>query len=259
MRLLVPLAVAIAAFVLAPTLIVVPMSFSASRSFQFPPPSLWLGHYSQYFTDPRWLEPTFNSIIIAAAATVITMVIVTPAAFALARYAFFGRNAFNLLLMTPLMVPHIALALGFYTLFASLGLIGTHISLVLAHTSLNVPVSFLIVSATLKGFDRNLERAAASLGAGPFTAFFTVTMPVLRPGFYVAALFSFIHSFDETTVALFIAGRGSETLPRKLFESIELDADPVIAVVSTLLITLVIAGVVLPAVVRRRIATTHAR
>ena len=258
MGLLVPLAVAIAAFVLAPTLIVVPMSFSASPSFAFPPPSLWLGYYSQYFTDPRWLEPTFNSIIIAVASTVITLAIVTPAAFALVRYAFFGRSAFNLLLMTPLMVPHIALALGFYTLFASLGMIGTHISLVLAHTSLNVPVSFLIVSATLKGFDRNLERAAASLGAGPFTAFFTVTMPVLRPGFIVAALFSFIHSFDETTVALFIAGRGSETLPRKMFESIEHEADPVIAVVSTLLITLVIAGVVAFTIIRRRIASAHA-
>ena len=113
-------------------------------------------------------------------------------------------------------------------------------------------MAFLIVSATLKGFDRNLERAAMSAGADPLRTFYHVTLPVLRPGFLVASLFAFIHSFDETVVAIFIAGRDASTLPRKMYESVRLETDPVLAVVSTLLFTIVLIGTVVAAVTRGR-------
>ena len=136
--------------------------------------------------------------------------------------------------------------------FSPVGLTNNHIGVIIAHTCVSVPVAFLIVSATLKGFDRNLERAAMSSGAGPFRTFLHVTLPVLRPGFLVASLFAFLHSFDETVIAIFIAGRDASTLPRKMYESVRLEADPVLAVVSTLLFTLVLAGTAIAAVTRKR-------
>lgn len=254
MNYLVPLAIAIGAFVVAPMFIVVPMSFSDSPSFAFPPTGFWLGYYKEYFTNETWTAPTINSVIIAIATMVVTMALVVPASFSLVRFRFLGHKLVNFLLMMPLMVPHIVLALAYYSFLGPLRLINTHLGVIIAHTCVSVPVSFLIVSATLKGFDRNLERAAMSAGAGPLQTFFYVTLPVLRPGFLVASLFAFIHSFDETVIAIFIAGRDAHTLPKKMYESVRLEADPVLAVVSTLLFVLVLIGTVIAAVTRRRSA-----
>lgn len=250
------IAVLVGAFLFLPMLIVVPMSFSNARSFAFPPPGYWIGYYTAYFNDYRWTIPTLNSVIIATATTIVTMALVVPAAFGLLRHRFKGRNLVNLLMMAPLMVPHIVLALSYYLFLGKFRLTGTHAGVIIAHTCLSAPLAFLIVAATLKGFDRNLERAAMSAGAGPFRTFWYVTLPALRPGMLVAALFAFIHSFDETVVAIFIAGRAASTLPRKMFESIRLEADPVIAVVSTLLFTLVIVATVVATFWRKR--TSHA-
>jgi putative spermidine/putrescine transport system permease protein len=235
-------ALVVAAFLLAPLVIVVPMSFSTSMSLQFPPPGYWLGYYRQYFSDPRWLTPTLNSFVIAAATTLLTLLLVIPAAFALVRHRFRGKSAANLLLMAPMIVPLVVSALGYYNTLGRLGLAGTHAGMILAHTALSVPVALLAVTAALKGYDPNLERAAMSAGAGPLRTFWWVTLPVLRPGILVGALFAFLHSFDETVVALFIAGRQASTLPKKMFESVRLETDPVISVVSTLLVTAVVLG-----------------
>ena len=235
-------ALVVAAFLVAPLVIVVPMSFSTALSLQFPPPGYGVGYYRQYFSDPRWLVPTFNSFVIAGATTLLTMVLVVPAAFALVRHRFRGKSAVNLLLMMPMIVPLVVSALGYYNTLGRLGLAGTHVGMILAHTALSVPVAMLAVTATLKGYDPNLERAAMSAGAGPLRTFWWVTLPVLRPGLLVGALFAFLHSFDETVVALFIAGREASTLPKKMFESVRLETDPVISVVSTLLVTAVMLG-----------------
>jgi putative spermidine/putrescine transport system permease protein len=119
---------------------------------------------------------------------------------------------------------------------------------------LAVPVAFLVVSATLKGFDQNLERAAMSSGAGPLRTYVHVTLPILRPGMLVGALFAFLSSFNEAVVSLFIGGRGAVTLPKKMYESIRLESDPVIAVVSTLLVSAVGLGVLVSLFLRRRSA-----
>lgn len=235
-------ALVVAAFLLAPLVIVMPMSFSTSMSLQFPPPGYWLGYYRQYFTDPRWLTPTLNSVVIASATTLLTLLLVIPASFALVRHRFRGKSAVNLLLMAPMIVPLVVSALGYYNTLGRLGLAGTHTGMILAHTALSVPVALLAVTAALKGYDPNLERAAMSAGAGPLRTFWWVTLPVLRPGILVGALFAFLHSFDETVVALFIAGREASTLPKKMFESVRLETDPVISVVSTLLVVAVVLG-----------------
>lgn len=239
-------ALAVAVFVAAPLFVVIPMSFSDARSLEFPPPGYGLGYYKAFFADGRWTGPTLNSFLIAAGTTLLTMVLVVPASFAMVRHRFPGRGFANFLLILPLTIPHIVIALGYTMYFSQLKLIHSYPAVILAHSALCVPIAFLIVAASLKGFDRNLERAAMSLGASPLRTFFTVTLPVLRPGFIVAALFVFVHSFDETVVALFISGREAGTLPRKMFDAMRTQADPVIAVVSTLLFVAVLAGVLVP-------------
>jgi len=229
-------------FVVAPMFVVVPMSFSSAQSFEFPPPGYWVGYYEKFFETPGWLIPVGNSIFIGSVSAFLTMLLVVPAAFALVRRQFRGKNIVRLAVMLPLMVPSIVMALGYFEFFGIIGLNQTYAAVVLAHTCISIPIAFLVVAATLKGFDRNLERAAISLGANPLQTFALITLPVLRPGFLVALLFAFVHSFDESVIALFISGRDVATLPRKMFDSITVDADPVIAVVSTLLIGVVLIG-----------------
>ncbi len=255
MPLLTVLAVLVAAFLIAPVFVVVPMSFSTAPSLQFPPPGYGLDYYRQYFTDARWLLPTLNSFVIAGATTLLTLALAIPAAFAMARARFRGKTAAQVLLTAPMIIPLVVSALAYYSFLARLGLHGTRAGVVLAHTALSLPLALLCITAALKGFDRNLERAAMSAGAGPLRTFWCVTLPVLRPGILVGALLAFLHSFDETVVALFIAGRDASTLPKKMFESVRLEADPVISVVSTLLFTLVAAGALVALGLTRR--TSH--
>jgi len=244
------LGIAVAVFIAAPLVIVVPMSFSSASSLQFPPPGFSLAYYEAYFTDPSWLRPTLNSLIIGAATMVLTMVLVVPATFALVRHRFAGKPFADLMMLMPLAVPHIVMAVGYYSFLGSFRLVHTHLGVVLAHTCLSVPIAFLVLSANLKGFDRTLERAAQSLGASPMQTFIHVTLPILRPGLVISALFAFIQSFDETVVAIFISGRDAETLPRKMFDSIRQEADPVIAVISTLLFLAVLVALLAPLGVR---------
>jgi putative spermidine/putrescine transport system permease protein len=246
------LAVLVALFLLLPIAIVVPMSFSTAISFEFPPPGYSLGYYAKYFTSEEWLQPTLNSFVIALGATVLTMLLVVPAAFGYVRYRFRGKAFVNLLMMAPLIVPHVVSAVAYYGFLGRVRLTGTHLGVIVAHGVLAVPVAFLVITATLKGFDRNLERAAMSSGAGPFRTFLHVTLPVLRPGMLVGALFAFLSSFNEAVVVIFIGGREASTLPKKMYESIRLESDPVIAVVSTLLVSAVVVGVLLSTFMRRR-------
>src|SRR5262249_49278861 len=158
-----------------------------------------------------------------------------PVAFGFVRYRFYGKSTLNLVMMLPIIVPAVVSALGYYSFLSPLRLVGTPVGMIVAHSVLSIPLAFLAISAALQGFALNLERAARGAGAGPLRTFLWVTLPVLRPGMLVGALFAFLHSFNEAVVAIFIAGRDASTLPKKMFESIRLESDPVIAVVSTLL------------------------
>ena len=232
------LALLVALFLLVPIAIVVPMSFSTSISFEFPPPGYSLGYYAKYFTSEEWLHPTLNSFVIAIGATVLTMLLVVPAAFGYVRYRFRGKTFVNLLMMAPLIVPHVVSAVAYYGFLGRVRLTGTLLGVIVAHGILAVPVAFLVITA--------------SSGAGPLRTFFHVTLPVLRPGMLVGALFAFLSSFNEAVVVIFIGGREASTLPKKMYESIRLESDPVIAVVSTLLVGAVVLGVLLSTFMRRR-------
>ncbi len=239
-------------FILAPLAIIVPMSFSASTSFEFPPVHYWLGHYRTYFSSEGWLLPTLNSFVIGIASSVLTLLVAPPAAFAVNRREFAGRRALQVMLLTPMLVPSIIMAISYYSVFGQLGLNQTYAGIILAHGCVSIPVVLIALSASLRNLDRNLERAAAICGATSAQALRLVTLPLLRPAFILAGFFAFIHSFDEATISLFISGREVSTLPKRMFASIHLEADPVVAVVSALMIYAAILAMAIATFLRQR-------
>lgn len=233
-----------------PILIVIPMSFSASSSLSFPPKALSLKYYVEFFTSPDWNIPLFNSLLVAVLTVAFTLMLAMPAAFALARSQFAGKAWFRLLMIAPLLVPHIVLAFAYFIYFAYFGLIQSYTGVVIAHTCLNIPAAVLVLSAGIQSLDPNLERASLSLGAGRRATFWHVIVPALMPSIMVAGFYAFIHSFDEAVIAVFISGRDKATLPRQLFNSFMMDMDPVIAAASGALVFFLVAFVLVAFVIR---------
>jgi len=223
-------------FLIFPILIVIPMSFSSVSYLQFPPPSYSLRWYVTFFNDPNWLNPTIQSFQIAVLSMVLSTILGTLAAFGLVRGRFFARQSIFTILISPMIVPVIIFAVAIYALFAKLHITDTIIGLVIGHTVVAFPFVIITVSASLRGFDENMERAARVLGASPLIAFFKVTFPLIKPGIVSGALFAFIRSFDETVVSIFLCSIEVKTLPKRMWEGIRSEVSPTIAAVSTLLI-----------------------
>ncbi|CAN5917546.1 ABC transporter permease [soil metagenome] len=228
-------------FLAFPIIFFVVVSFSSATYLTFPPPAFGLRWYEAYFGNPDWLRPTWLSIWIAAAVVVLSTILGTVAALGIARLPRALRIAVAGLVLSPLIVPGIVVAIGIYYAFSRYGLVGSPFGLIAAHTCLAVPFVVTSVSASLAGLDPRLEQAALSLGATPHGTFFQVTLPLIRPGVLVGALFAFITSFDELIVALFISGSGAVTLPRRMWDDLRFHIDPTIAAVSTLTIVLTVA------------------
>jgi ABC-type spermidine/putrescine transport system permease subunit II len=232
------LAAAVLLFLVLPLAIVFPISFSSSSSLQFPPPGWSLRWYAAYLDDPIWIEATLRSLWIA----VVTMGLATPLglmlAFALVRGNFPGRALANQVATAPLVVPTIIHAVAIYGLFAWLKLIGNWQGVVLGHVVHALPLVVLVVGAALRTVDANLELAALGLGASRWTAIRRVTLPQIRPAIVSASFLSFITSFDELVIAMFLGG-SNWTLPKKMFDNIQLEIEPTVAAVSVLQICLV--------------------
>lgn len=228
--------VAVLVFLLLPILVIVPLSFSASSFLAYPVPGWSLQWYQNLFTSPDWARAAKNSFIVAPAATLIATALGTLTAVGLARAGFPGKSALMALLLAPMVVPVVVVAVACYLFFARLGLADSYTGLILVHAALGTPFVVTTVLATLQGFNHNLVRASLSLGAGPITTFFRVTLPVIAPGVISGALFAFATSFDEVVVTLFIAGPEQATLPRQMFTGIRENINPTIAAAATLLI-----------------------
>lgn len=225
-------------FLLAPILIIIPISFSSGSFLNYPLPGLSLQWYEVALRPFPWLQSFRNSLIIAAFTTVLATALGTLAAVGLANLQWRWKPLLTALLISPMVVPLVITALALYFAFARVGFLGTFTGMVLAHTVLAAPFVVVTVTATLQGYDRTLTRAAGSLGAGPFTAFRTVTLPMIMPGVASGAIFAFVTSFDEIVVALFIASPAQFTLPRQLFAGLRDQLDPSIVAVAVMLIVL---------------------
>ena len=225
-----------AAFLLAPALALIPMSFGDGIVPELPPRALSLGQYRAFLGSEEWLGSLATSVRIALATAAAATALGTMAAFGLVRGAFGGKGAAGTLLLAPRFVPAIIAALGFYALFARLHIVGTEGALVLAHTIIAAPYVVIVVAASLRGFDRSLERASQSLGAGPFRTTLRITLPLLRPAVLSAALIAFIISFDEIVVAIFISGTRVSTLPKRMWDSLVYEMEPTLPAISTLIL-----------------------
>ena len=222
-------------FLMLPILVIAPLSFNSDSFLLYPMSGFSFKWYEEFLTSPAWRQAFVNSCIVSPFATILAMALGTPAAVGLSRMEFRGKAILTSILISPMVVPVVIVGVATYLVFAPIGLSGSYIGLILVHAALGVPFVLTTVMATLQGFDFNLVRAAASLGANPLTTFFKITLPLVAPGVISGGLFAFGTSFDEVVVTLFLAGPEQTTLPRQMFSGIRENISPTIAAVATIL------------------------
>ncbi|MFO1281872.1 MAG: ABC transporter permease subunit [Burkholderiales bacterium] len=227
---------AVLGFLVLPLVVVVPLSLSSGELLTLPVPGYSLRWYEDFFSSGQWLLATRNSFVVGVATAALATLLGTLAALGLFLGRFRGKAVLIGLLSTPMVVPVVVTAAAVYFAFALVGLNNTLTGLVLAHTVLSVPYVLITVLATLQTFDRNLLKAAATLGAPPHVAFLRVVLPSIAPGVATGALFAFATSFDELVVALFVASPAQFTLPRQMFAGLREFLSPTIAAAAVLLI-----------------------
>lgn len=246
-------------FLIAPIIIVMPLSFNAENFFTFTPEMLRfdpagysLKHYRDFFTNDAWQDAVRNSLYIAPVATLLSVSFGTLAAIGLSQPHVPFRRAIMAILISPMIVPLIISAAGMYFFYSRVGLQGTYLGVVLAHAALGIPFVIITVTATLVGFDNSLTRAAANMGANPVTTFFRVQMPLILPGVISGGLFAFITSFDEVVVVLFVGSASQKTLPWQMFTGLREQISPTILAVATILVFISICLLTVVELLRRR-------
>ncbi len=232
---------AVLLFLPAPIIIVVVSSFTKAGYISFPPGELSLRWYGEFLGSADWLLTLGLSFVLAALAAVLSTVVTFLGALAVTRRSLPMGRTFETLVLLPLIFPHAALGVIMLGLVAMFGWTGQFLGLLLAHFILTIPYAWRPIVAAMRKHDLAVEEAAMSLGAPPFYTFRKVTLPLLRPGLVTALLFTFIISFDEVTVSLFLVGPDLSTLPVKIFAAIQDSGSPVIAAVSAMLVGLTIA------------------
>jgi putative spermidine/putrescine transport system permease protein len=239
------LVLALYVFLLAPIVIVVIASLNAGRFLVFPPEGLSLQWYVKLLDSGPFVRSFFFSLRLAAVVTLITTLIGTAAALFAVRYAR-ESSALRMLLVAPLQLPGIMTALALLIFYYGVGLGGTsYFGLLMGHVVVCTPYVFLTVSAVLYNFDRSLEEAARSLGAGRLTTFRRITLPIIKGGVISGAVFAFITSFDQFPISLLLSGVGTTTLPIQVFDYLRFSFDPTAAAVGTVNILITLGVVVL--------------
>jgi putative spermidine/putrescine transport system permease protein len=229
-------------WLVAPMFAVVPISFAENASFQFPPQGFSTRWYESFFTDPSWLRALGNSALIGLLTVLISVPLGTISALAINRSDSRLASVAQMLMLTPMIVPAIIAGAGIYTFFLETDLVGTMFGFVLVHVCLALPLVMIAVTASLAGYDRSLELAAASLGANPRKTFLTVTVPLIAPGVAAGGVFAFVISFDEVIVSQFMVSPALQTLPIAMYSSVTRTTDPTIAAAATLILVSVLVG-----------------
>lgn len=252
-RLLGAFSVLIILWLIVPTLVIVPMSFNSASSFNFPPKGFSTKWYENFFTDPLWMQSLGSSLQVALLTMVVATTVGVLASLGLSKVKFRGKGLVEGYFLLPLIVPGIVLAVGLYSLFLRLGMLGTLPGFVLAHTIVAMPLVITNVMASLQGLDPRLEQASASLGAGKVQTFFSITLPLIAPGVTAGALFAFVTSFDEVILSLFIQSPNLQTLPVKIYNSVTQTNDPTVAAVAVItMLTSVVVMLIAQFATRKR-------
>jgi putative spermidine/putrescine transport system permease protein len=232
-------------FLLAPIIVIVISSFGSTGFLAFPPQGLSLRWYVSALGNQQYWSAFQTSIGIALTVAVLATLIGGMASVALVRIRFPGRGLLTALFLSPLMLPTLVLALAILLLSSQLHLEASTARLIAAHLVVTVPYVLRTSMPVLQRVDRALEEAAQDLGANPTSAFFLVTLPMVRSGLLAGALFAFMISFDELVLALFLANPRSPTLPIKIYSAVQLGLDPTVAAIATLLIGLSVLGLLI--------------
>jgi len=236
---------------LAPVVVVVPASFSASKYPEFPPRDYSFRWYDEFFSSELWQASLKRSVLVACMASVVATLLGLGVAEYLRRAS--GRSARSVrgLVTVPLIMPVIVLALGLYDLYSRLHLLGSSLGLAVAHAMLGLPFATLILSAAFSRFDSTLEKAAWTLGASRLRTYVTVTLPLIRPALLASLISCFVVSFDEVVLSLFLVGSTTQTLPVRMFSFLKTEVTPVLGAISTLLIATFVVGWLLVLLLQR--------
>lgn len=235
----------VAAFLVAPSLVVIPLSFSDRASFRVPPSGWSMRWYSNLLDDPSWLSAIESSLRVGLLSALVATVAGTTAAIALTRSKFRFQKFIHSTLLAPMIAPVIILAIGIYYIYIRVGLLGTTIGFVIAHSVLALPLVLIPVMTSLQGYDRRLDDAAAICGANNFATFRQITLPLIAPGVAAGAIFAFATSFDEVVISLFIQSPYMQTLPVKMYTSVTREIDPTVAAAGTIILVLSTSLVIL--------------
>jgi putative spermidine/putrescine transport system permease protein len=228
-----------------PFLVIIPSSFTAAGYLSFPPEGFSWQWYAKILDRPEFIESFWFSLQLAAITAVLATLIGTLAAFALSKYKFRGSGVINSLLLSPLTVPSLIIGIAALLFFTRIGIAGTFTGLLLAHTLISIPYVVRLVLTGLSTFDYTLEKAGYMLGARPLRVFWDVTLPLLRPAIVSGMIFSFLTSFDNVTVSLFLVAPDTTTLPLAIFTYMQETLDPLVASISAVVILLSLVFIVL--------------
>lgn len=226
----------IAVFLAAPMIVVVATAFTTTNYPLFPPVGFTFRWFQEFLGNSEFTDATQRSAILALASTAISTSLGTLSALALTRWHGRGQQALTVLMLSPILFPTIVLGLALLVFYSRVGLSGTFVGLVIAHSVVTTPFVIRLVMAGLAEFDPSVEEAARNLGAGWWRTFFQVTLPLIRPGVLAGAVFAFILSFDELVITLFLAGPGMSTLPIRIYTFVEYSSAPTISAIATTLI-----------------------
>ncbi|MCA0918729.1 ABC transporter permease [Pseudooceanicola nanhaiensis] len=240
-----------ALLLIAPILIIVIVSFGGDGYLKFPPESLSLQWYDKFFGSSRWWSSLWSSTVIALMASAISTVIGFLGAYVLVRSQSRWRLWLLALALTPMIVPQVITAIAMFYSASQAGLVGSLLWVAICHSVIGLPIVLLILLATLQNIDVTLERAAAGMGYSQARIFATVVVPLALPGVISAALFSFLASFDELIIALFLTGVRTQTLPVRIWNSLLLEVEPTIAAVSTFLVAITVVILMAEWAIRR--------
>jgi putative spermidine/putrescine transport system permease protein len=229
-------------FMLAPIVVVCAVAFTPDGYLSFPIHGLSLRWFREIANYPEFIRAFWLSIWLGVLSATIALAVSVPAALAIARYRFAGREAAATLFMAPLMIPNVVLGIAFLRFFTEIGLGGSFTGLVLAHIVIVFPFALRLTLASAVGLDRAIEQAAISLGAGEWTLWRRITLPLILPGLVSGWALAFIQSFDEVTMTVFVAAPGTATLPVRMFLYIQDNIDPLVTSVSACVIAITAAA-----------------
>jgi putative spermidine/putrescine transport system permease protein len=243
-------------FLVAPIVVVIPLSFNAEALFHYPMAGMSLRWYAAVVASAGWRRALVNSLVVGFIATALATLLGGLAAIGLSRLRSRWKTLLTCLVISPMIIPGVVTALALFLFYSDLGLTGNLFGIAISHTILGIPFVIITLTAALAGFDDNLLRAATSLGAGPVTAIRRVMLPVLLPAVAASALFVFVTSFDEFIVTLFLAGPEQFTLPLQMWTGVHDDVTPAILAAATLFILVSMAMLAAVEILRRRTART---